>query len=113
MVKVGAGMNTRMLQGLTGGFVASLTTFALAQAEAPQPQAVPPTATPAYAPPAPAAYPPPPPPMVMMPPEKAPDPGRHLHDGFYLRTSLGLGPGKATENIGTDQYKWTGTGIML
>jgi hypothetical protein len=51
--------------------------------------------------------------MVMMPPEKAPDPGRHLHDGFYLRTSLGLGPGKATENMGPDQYKWSGTGIML
>ncbi len=104
-----------------GGLVVSITTAALAQPEAPPPAEAPPpgaaapqTAPPAYTPPPPPAYPPPPPPTVMLMPPKAPDPGRHLHDGFYLRTSLGLGPGKATENItGEPQYIWSGTALMF
>jgi hypothetical protein len=51
---------------------------------------------------------------VVVQQEKAPNPGRHLHDGFYLRMSLGLGPGSATEDLtGSPQYKWSGTGIMM
>ncbi len=110
-LSLGAYMNKRIFLGLMGSLITSTTTVALAQADAPQPAALPPQGPPAYTPAAPATYPPPPPPMVMTVP--APDPGRHLHDGFYLRTSLGLGPGKATENISTDQFKWSGTGIMI
>ena len=114
-------MNTRMMQSLVGGWVVSLVTVALAQPEAPQPAPPPPTPPPAYTP-APPAYPAPPPPAYSAAPppnvvylrERPPDPGRHLHDGFYLRMSLGLGPGSATENIsGQPQYKWSGTGIMF
>jgi len=43
--------------------------------------------------------PPPPPTVIIMPPAATRSPGARLHDGFYMRLSLGVGPGSATENV--------------
>jgi hypothetical protein len=135
-------MTTRPTQMFVVGIVTSLANIAVAQSAAQPPDAAAPAAQPMVAPPPAAAAPAtqpmaaappaaapvysapvatyPPQPTIMLapqapPPPPPPDPGRHLHDGFYIRTSLGLGPGNATENFTGDpyEYKWSGTTMMM
>jgi hypothetical protein len=82
-------------------------------------------AAPAHAPPAPAYAPPAyapaqSPAVVYVRPAPPPPPkvGVHLHDGFYLRMSFGMGPGKGTftqksEGYEPDEYKFAGLGAAF
>ena len=128
----GKPMNAKTLSGLLVGSLVCGTLTAQAQTAAnpttPAPQAVapgtpgpaapaPPTAPPPTAPQlAPAPPPAPPPTYVLVPMPR--DPGARLHDGFYLRMSIGIGPGSGTwthTDLGLpgDQVKLKGTGAMF
>lgn len=55
-----------------------------------------------------AYYAPPPAPV-----DTTPKPGARLHDGFYLRMSLGFGAGSSTQNYSTTEVKYSGAAMMF
>ena len=55
-----------------------------------------------------AYYAPPPPPD-----QPLQQPGARLHDGFYLRLSLGFGAGSATQDYSSSEIKYSGTAMMF
>lgn len=124
------GINT-LLFGLVSGLSGSAWAQG-APAQAPSPTATAPAPTTQEQPPAPVYVPaqgapatqeaaPPPPEQAYYappPPMETSKPGARLHDGFYLRMSLGLGSGSGTENVtGTGfnypEIKYTGVAMMF